>query len=157
VQGSNWDPDSIMHYQFGPGLIKEPEKYRTGLDPAGGLSERDLTWVKTFYPALADKDYTELEPFKSVELEIAAGQQRNFVIEPAATRYYDIRTFGLSDTVIALFEDDGAEPRYITADDDSGEDYNASLNVKLFKNRRYVLRVRLYYSDRAGETAVMIW
>jgi hypothetical protein len=29
--------------------------------------------------------------------------------------------------------------------------------VKLLKGRRYVLRVRLYYEDRAGETAVMMW
>jgi len=34
VQGSNWDPNSIMHYAFEAGLIKEPEQYRAGLFPA---------------------------------------------------------------------------------------------------------------------------
>ena len=29
VQGSNWDPDSIMHYPFPAGLILQPERYRT--------------------------------------------------------------------------------------------------------------------------------
>jgi Astacin (Peptidase family M12A) len=157
VQGSNWDPNSIMHYPFEAGLIKQPEDYRNGLDPAGGLSERDKTWVKTFYPALTADDYRELRAFESVALNIGPGGQSNFVIRPAATRKYDIRTFGASDTVIVLFEDDNGNLRYLAGDDDSGEDYNAQLQVKLLKGRKYVLRVRLYYEDRAGETAVMMW
>ena len=94
---------------------------------------------------------------QSVTLNIGAGGQSNFVIRPDATRKYEIRTFGASDTVIVLFEDDNGELRYLAGDDDSGEDHNASLQVKLLKGRRYVLRVRLYYEDRAGETAVMMW
>jgi hypothetical protein len=90
-------------------------------------------------------------------LNIGPGGQSNFVIRPAATRKYEIRTFGASDTVMVLFEDDNGELRYLAGDDDSGEDYNASLQVKLLKGRRYVLRVRLYYEDRAGETALMMW
>jgi hypothetical protein len=36
VQGSNWDPDSIMHYPFPAGLILQPEQFRTQpLRPAG--------------------------------------------------------------------------------------------------------------------------
>ncbi len=51
VQGSNWDPDSIMHYPFQAGLILEPERFQTQpLRPAGGLSARDLSWVRAFYP-----------------------------------------------------------------------------------------------------------
>jgi hypothetical protein len=157
VQGSNWDPHSIMHYPFEAGLIKDPETYRNGLDPEGGLSERDKAWVRTFYPALTADDYSELRLLESVTLNIGPGGQSNFVIRPAATRKYEIRTFGASDTVMVLFEDDNGELRYLAGDDDSGEDYNAHLQVKLLKGRRYVLRVRLYYEDRAGETAVMMW
>lgn len=124
--------------------------------PAGGLSTKDKQWIKTFYPPLADKDYTELEPFKSVELELAAGQQRNFIIAPNYTRKYTIQTFGASDSVIVLFEQVGDELVYLMGDDDSGEEYNAKLNVKLIQGRKYVLRIRLYYSERAGETAVMM-
>ena len=69
---------------------------------------------------------------------------------------YEIRTFGASDTVIVLFEDDG-ELRYLAGDDDSGQAFNARLQVKLLKGRKYVLRVRLYHENRAGETAVMMW
>lgn len=157
VQGSSWDANSVMHYPFGPGLIKEPAQFRAGLMPLGSLSDRDKTWVKTFYPPLAATDYTELKLLQSVELKIAAGQQRNFTIRPGATRHYNIRTFGDSDTVIVLFEDDSGDLRYRAGDDDSGENFNASLRLKLFKGRKYVLRIRLYYETRSGETAVMMW
>ena len=157
VRGSNWDPNSVMHYPFGSGLIREPAQYLYGLQPAGGLSAWDKQYVKTFYPSTTAADYQVLQPFQSISLNIAPGEQRNFKIEPVATRYYDVRTFGDSDTVLVLFEDVNGELRYRTADDDSGEDRNASLRVKLYKGRKYVLRVRLYYSESAGETAVMLW
>src|SRR5688572_20842219 len=60
VQGSNWDPNSIMHYPFEPGLIVKPEQYQAGLQPAGGLSARDKEWVKTFYPPTSARDENEL-------------------------------------------------------------------------------------------------
>jgi hypothetical protein len=157
VQGSNWDPDSIMHYPFGPGLIKEPSQYRNGLTPAGGLSARDRTWVTTFYPPLAEDEEVELKPFESMKLALSAGQQRNFVIRPDATRYYEMRTFGISDTVMVLFEDDNGELRYQTGDDDSGQDRNAYIRIKLMSDHKYILRIRLYYADRVGETTVMMW
>jgi hypothetical protein len=79
VQGSNWDPDSIMEYPFPAGLI------------------------------------------------------------------------------LVLFERDGGELRYQAGDDDSGEDRNATLQLKLFQGREYVVRVRLYFGQGSGETAVMLW
>jgi hypothetical protein len=157
VQGSEWDPNSVMHYPFEPGLIKEPARFRTGLIPAGGLSERDKTWVRTFYPPLSEDDHEELRPLESAQLAIAAGEQRNFIIRPEATRYYEIRTFGTSDAVMVLFEDVNGEPRYLTVDDDSGENRNDYIRIKLMKGREYILRIRLYYAARASETAVMIW
>ncbi|GAB1543290.1 hypothetical protein NUACC21_59640 [Scytonema sp. NUACC21] len=157
VQGSNWDPDSVMHYPFEPGLIKEPAKYRNGLNPAGGLSERDKTWVKTFYPPLSDSDYVQLKPFESIKLILAPGEQKNFIIQPDSTRYYEIRTFGTSDTVMVLFEDNNGELSYLTGDDDSGEDRNAYIRIKLMTGRKYILRIRLYYASSIGETAVMMW
>lgn len=157
VQGSNWDPNSIMHYPFEAGLINEPVQYRNGLDPAPGLSNRDKTWVKSFYPVLKKNDYINLRPFKSEEIAISAGEQVNYNIKPKETRYYNIQTFGISDTVMVLFEEEDGELRYRTTDDDSGEDYNANIEMKLVKGRNYVLRIRLYYSNRFGETAVMMW
>lgn len=157
VQGSNWDPDSVMHYPFEPGLIKQPEQYAQGLFPRGGLSDRDRAWVRTFYPATDDAQLPELIPSRSEPLAVRDGEQRDFVIRPEATRYYNVRTFGTCDTVIVLFADENGDLKYQTADDDSGEDRNASLRVKLTKGRRYVLRVRLKYSDLATPPAVMMW
>jgi len=58
---------------------------------------------------------------------------------------------------MVLFEDDDGDLRYVTADDDSGEDYNAKIRIRLFKGRHYILRIRLYYSDVPGDTVVMMW
>jgi hypothetical protein len=157
VQGSEWDSNSVMHYPFGPGLIKEPAPFRNGIAPAGGLSVRDKTWVKTFYPPFKDSSFPELKPAESIKLLLAPGKQKNFIISPTATRNYEIRTFGASDTVVVLFEQDGAQLRYLAGDDDGGEDRNAYLKIKLLKDRKYVLRTRLYYAEREDETAVMIW
>lgn len=157
VRGSNWDPNSVMHYPFGPGMIKEPAPYRSGLTPAGGLSSWDREYALTFYPSLTDQDYHELVPMQAASLNLRPGEQKNFVIRPSATRNYTFATFGRSDTVLVLFEDVNGEMRYRTADDDSGEERNATFSARLYKGRRYALRVRLYWADQSGETAVMMW
>jgi hypothetical protein len=156
VQGSTWDPNSIMHYPFEAGLIKEPKKYENGLVPKGGLSERDVSWAKAFYPPLAAR-HPVLEPFTLAALPLGPSEQQNFSIRPAATRKYQFQIFGIADAVMVLFEDDSGDLRYIAGDDDSGEDRNSHLEVKLFKGRNYVLRVRIYYSGASSNAAVMMW
>ncbi|CAH2213850.1 M12 family metallopeptidase [Tepidibacter aestuarii] len=157
IQGSKWDPNSIMHYPFGPGLIISPEQYKNGIYPKPGLSEHDKEWVRKFYPPLDDNDLEELPPFASSKLMLNPGEQKNFIIKPSETRKYNIATFGKSDSVIILLEKNDNGELYIAGDDDSGEDYNASMNLKLYRGKKYILRVRLYYRQRAGETAVMYW
>lgn len=157
VVGSDWDPNSIMHYPFDAGLIKEPQQFRGGLEPAGGLSPGDITWAKTFYPAQDESKFPKLELRRSVDLDIEAGMQKDFIIVPPETRKYTIQTFGLSDTVMTLFEEIDGKLIFRQGDDDSGEDYNAKISGKLYKKRKYVLRIRLFYSERRGETAVMLW
>lgn len=156
VQGSEWDPNSIMHYPFERNLIREPAQFRNGLQPAGGLSARDKTWVKTFYPPISQPTDV-LTPAQSMPLSLTPGQQRDFKVQPTATRDYNFGTFGTSDTVMVLFEEVSGELRYLKGDDDSGEDRNASFRVRLREGRKYVLRIRLYYATIAGETAVMMW
>lgn len=157
VQGSSWDPHSIMHYPFPAGLILQPAEFRNGLAPDPGLSMRDKEWVKKFYPPLHEDDYEALRPLRIVRLDIEPGEQLNFVIKPTVSRNYTINTFGISDTVMVLFEDDGGELRYVAGDDDSGLSTNARIRTKLYRGRRYVLRIRLYYKELAGQTAVMMW
>ena len=158
VEGSSWDPNSIMHYSFAAGLIREPAQYRNGLRPAGGLSAKDVEQVKRFYPPLdPGGGDAVLRPFRSESLSLAPGEQKNFVITPTATRQYTIQTFGQSDTVMVLFEDQNGNLKYVKGDDDSGTDRNARIDVRLYQGRRYILRIRMYLNWAGGETAVMLW
>jgi hypothetical protein len=78
------------------------------------------------------------------------------VIKPRVSRTYNLRTFGLSDTVMVLFE--GVEhPRFLAADDDSGTNLNSSISVRLFADRKYLLRLRLYWDQEAGQAALLMW
>ncbi len=155
VQGSAWDPDSIMEYEFGPGLIDEPETYDVhGLVPPGNLSPADKEWVVKWYPGGAPRP-TALEPFQSVAVDLTAGQQIDVLIQPTESRKYTIDTKGASDTLLVLFEQVDGGPRYLSADDDSGEDRNASITYKLFKGRTYIVRLRLYYPGQSGTTSLM--
>ncbi len=156
VEGSQWDPDSVMEYWFPAGLINEPAQYREGLNPAGGLSDVDKDWVRHWYPPHAPATPT-LQPFQSVPLSLASGGQADFTIEPPASRRYQLATFGTADTVLVLFEDVDGQPRYLRGDDDSGVDRNARISIKLFEGRRYIARVRLYWAGESGQTAIMYW
>src|SRR4051812_2677218 len=131
VQGSAWDPDSIMEYEFEPGLIAEPKQYETGgLVPPGTLSAADKQWALKWYPALKPA-LTMLQPFKPAVVNLAAGQQVDFAIKPTSSRKYTIETKGASDALLVLFEDIGGTPRFLSGDDDSGEERQASITYKL--------------------------
>lgn len=159
VQGTEWDKDSVMHYPFEAGLIKVPVQYQTQpLVPAGGLSARDHSYVKQLYPGQgAVSGFPELKLMESRPLKIAAGQQVDLRLLPTRSRAYEIQTFGISDVVLVLFEEVGEQMKYLGGDDDSGENRNAYLKLRLARGKKYVLRLRLYYADHAGETAVMWW
>jgi hypothetical protein len=156
VQGSTWDPDSIMRYAVEAGLIIRPEQYQDGLTPEPGLSETDREQVRSFYPPTTPS-FTELKPFELQRLSIAPGQQKDFSIAPTSTRSYTIQTFGSTDVVMVLFEEENGDYRYVAGDDDSGWNRNARLSQRLYSGRRYVLRIRMYYEWASGESAVMMW
>jgi hypothetical protein len=156
VQGSAWDPDSIMEYEFEPGLIDEPEQYDVnGLTPPGKLSNADKQWALKWYPPLAAALPT-LDPFQLTAADLAAGQQLDFAIKPTETRKYRIETKGATDTLLVLFEDVNGVPRMLAGDDDSGEDRNASIVYRLFSGRNYIARLRLYYPGQSGKTSLLI-
>ena len=156
VDGSTWDADSIMEYAFPRGLIVEPAAYSEGIDPPGTISPVDADWAKRWYPGDAPAERS-LQPLTSVDVDLGAGEQADFVLRPPSTRRYTIGTFGASDTLLVLFEDVDGTPRYLAADDDSGTDRNASIVYRLRRDRTYHARVRLYYPGTSGRTAVMYW
>ncbi|MBP2473032.1 hypothetical protein JOF53_001904 [Crossiella equi] len=157
VTGSAWDPDSIMQYSFGPGLIRQPAQYAAGLRPPGVLSPVDKEFMVKWYPPPATAEPPVLEPLKTVQLDLAAGQQVDFLLTPPATRKYQIGTFGGCDAVLVLFEEVDGQPVYLAGDDDSGTDLNALIEAKLLQGRRYLVRLRLYYSWSSGGVGLMYW
>jgi Matrixin len=156
VGGSDWDPNSVMHYSFAGGLIDRPVQYRTGLSPALGLSDRDKEVIRRFYPA-PGPTLPQLKPFQSERLAIMPGDQKDFAVIPDHSRNYTFSTFGRTDTVMVLFEDVNGDPVYVKGDDDSGFNRNARFSVRLVRGRTYKLRIRLYYAWAEGDTVVMMW
>ena len=114
-------------------------------------------------PAAGRRGPTVAEPVRLAGAQPAAGEQLDYTVVPPATREYTFQTFGAADTVLVLFEDvttgpaEGRGLRYRVGDDDSATDRNATFRVKLFKGKRYVVRVRLYWSWATGESALMYW
>jgi hypothetical protein len=157
VEGSQWDPNSIMQYSFGPGLIVEPAEFRNGLNPADGLSETDIAEVKKFYPPTDPKRYRKLSPFELEFLSVGPGEQKDFLIEPDRSEEFTIQTFGRSDSVMVLFEDVNGEYVFMAGDDDSGTSTNAKITTRLVSGRKYLLRIRLYANWAIGDTAIMMW
>ncbi|MFE9446551.1 M12 family metallopeptidase [Streptomyces sp. NPDC006602] len=157
VNGSVWDPQSIMEYPFEAGLILEPEQYRAGIDPPGTLSAADKEYVLRWYPPGEPRRAPALVPFRSAPLGLGPGEQADFVVEPPETREYTVGTFGDSDALVVLFEERDGEPRYLAGEDDGGTPRNATIKARLVKGRRYFVRVRLYSGWGSGETAVMCW
>lgn len=156
VEGSSWDPESIMEYEFGPGLILEPAEFQQGIQPPGTISGLDKRWMQSWYPA-AGPEPEGLQPFTSVLLPSEPRGQADFGIAPPASRNYKAGTFGMADTVLVLFEDVDGKLRFVAGDDDSGEERNAQIEAKLFQGRRYVLRIRVNWIGQAGQAAVMYW
>ncbi|MFF1306310.1 M12 family metallopeptidase [Streptomyces sp. NPDC058307] len=157
VNGSVWDPQSIMEYPFEAGLVLEPEQFRAGLNPPGTLSAADKEYVLRWYPPAEPTRPPALAPFRSAPLGLGPGEQADFTVEPPETREYTVGTFGDGDTVVVVFEERGGEPRYLTGRDDGGTPHNATIRARLVKGRRYFVRVRLYSAWGSGETAVMCW
>lgn len=158
VKGTNWDPDSVMEYQFGPGLIDAPAAFKaSGLFPKGGLSPDDVRWVRESYPAVAAAKIPVLQVGLSQLLQLTAGETRVFAFKPTRTRSYNVGTFGSSDTVMVLFEVTDQGNVEIAGNDDSGTDLNAKVKMRLQKGRNYQVGVRLYHTDAAAETALLVW
>lgn len=157
VEGSEWDPDSIMHYPFAGRLIAAPPPYpTTGISPPGTLSPADITWARAWYPP-TEGDPPLLAPLTAAPLHLEPFAQADFLLDPPGTREYTIQTLGHADTVLTLFEEVGGEPRFVAGDDDGGQDRNAQIVAKLFAGRRYIVRTRLYYASASGGTTVIYW
>lgn len=157
IQGSELDEDSIMMYPMPGSWIIAPPELTDGIDPKPGLSARDKEWVKKFYPPLSKDDIVDLELFKSASITIEPEEQVNFSFSPTATRDYEIRTFGVMDTVMVLYELNNGNEIFLAGDDDSGTELNSYIKIKMVKDRDYLIRVRLYSKSSTGNTSIMVF
>ena len=154
VQGSKWDPDSIMHYPFGAGLINSPEGYENGIYPKPGLSEGDKEWVRHYYGRSKER---VLRVDKPIELKLSGGEQINFRFTPKASGEYMFNTFGAdADTLITVFEN-GDPPKFIEGDDNSGDDMHALVILTLKKDVEYLIRLRLYWQDADKTVSFVVY
>ncbi len=156
VKGSNWDADSIMEYQFGPGLIKEPESYKDGIFPPGSLSSSDIEGVKNFYPKIGAA-FEKLQPMVSAIIKIKNGDQANFLFKAPFTKKYTFQTFGEMDTVMVISEKLKKEKHYLSGDDDSGFSRNTKIQLPLVKSREYVVNIRVMYAGEADSGGVIVF
>jgi hypothetical protein len=155
VQGSEWDPASIMEYPFPAGLIATPKPYdTTGIGQNVDLSTNDKDWVKRWYPAVVAPAPISVMQFE--RLESAPGSQTDFAFAPDATRKYRIQTVGDGDCLLVVFEVRDGEPRHFVAQDDSGIDENLSIRVKMVKGRNYILRVRVNFTNSLQGVGLLI-
>lgn len=141
VQGSAWDPDSIMHYPFRAGLIVRPEKFRGGIQPAPGLSPLDISRTREFYPGIdvfPTRLMTRGTSFHLTPYELKLTNEFRFVTPMQAGECFHIFTEGSADTVLVIQDEAGQQ---IAADDDSGLDKNAAF--KTWSRRAMDLHVLL--------------
>lgn len=156
VTGTDWDPNSIMHYPFEAGLISQPAKYATGLNPAGGLSANDKAWIKKTYPASPGAAKV-LQAFSAAPIAAASGGQAEFAFKPTRSRRYRMRTFGNLDVVMVLARIDGSTETYLAGADDSGEDRNSEIEMRLDRGSTYSIRLRVLYREPESDCAIMVW
>lgn len=156
VKGTDWDPDSVMEYEFGPGLIRKPAVYlTTGLKPKGGLSPFDIKWMRESYPAPA-AGTPLLQEGVAHPLQLANGQSAVFEFRPSQSRSYRIETTGASDTVLVLFELTPGGKLQLGADDDGGEDRNAGITAQLKAGGAYQVGVRMFHAGAGVQTMLRI-
>ncbi len=146
VDGSNWDPLSIMHYPIARGLILAPKPWDVQDTPNNtALSADDIAWVRKFYPPGAIPTPIDIFDLKPVSREIAA--QTDFLFEPPASRKYAVQLVGQADCKMVIFREVDGEPLGIAAADDSGTPASARIEQPFMQGDRYIIRIRTHYVE----------
>ena len=155
IDGSPWDPKSIMEYPFEAKLILAPPPYnKDGIQPNYDLSDLDRAWVLRFYPSLPGA--TPIHVMDLKRLDPTSGAQSDFVFVPEMTRDYSVRTVGKSDSKIVVFVERDGSPRHQAAADDSGSPDNAEVVTRMVKGERYIIRVRTHFAAAPGGLGLLI-
>lgn len=155
VQGSAWDPKSIMEYQFNPGLVINPKPYDQGIFPPGILSANDIQGVISLYPVVGQAN-AAIQSNQPLAITADSGAQQDFEFVPQVTRKYTFETQGNLDTVMVVWEKDGSEKHYLTGDDDTGTDANAKITLPLVQGRTYLVNIKVVYAPSPSNGSLTI-
>ena len=155
VEGSSWDPNSIMHYPFGPGLIVRPESYRGGIQPELGLSATDVARAKSFYPG----DVVAFERLLPRGATVTLGawdfdrtSEFKFICPAVRGECFRVMTEGGADTTLILQDQSGNQ---LAADDDSGFSRNALVKHWSRSLGDYVLLLRVVWAGPDREVRIV--
>lgn len=157
VFSSKWDPDSIMQYEFGPGLVLQPEAYRNGIYPPGVLSTTDIKGVTSFYPPIKATAITPLQLLVSEPIKAIAGEQSDYLFTAPTTRKYTFQIVGAMDAVMVVSEKLKNEQHYLAGDDDSGVNKNATITLPLAKERDYLIQIRVMFAENEKSGALIVY
>jgi hypothetical protein len=155
VQGTDWDPKSIMEYEFGAGLVLKPAAYVNGIFPPGTLSQKDIDTVKSFYPVIKPSLQTKLDINKVARIKAGSGGQDDFIFTAPLTKKYTFQTTGNLDTVMVISEIGKTENHYMAGDDDSGYENNAKIILPLVKGRKYLVNVKVTYAPEKPNGSIV--
>ncbi|MET0179571.1 MAG: M12 family metallopeptidase [Novosphingobium sp.] len=156
VEGSEWDPNSIMHYPFKPGMIIAPPPFDTKGTPENlELNANDRAWMARFYSPARPAAPLSTGQLAAISPEVSA--QTDFVIEPQQTRAYRFQAVGEADVKLAILEEDGDDPTLTLAvADDSGLSANAAVTHVLEAGKRYRLCARTHFAAQDGGAHVVV-
>lgn len=156
VEGSTWDPTSIMHYPFKPGLIKAPPPYdHDGTPENVHLAANDEAWMRRFYPsdgAAPAIELGELAPVSPITAD-----QTDYTFVPAESREYWVQAVGEADLKIAIADqnEDGLF-RILKVADDSASPSNASITRRLEAGRSYRISARTHYAGHLRGASILV-
>jgi hypothetical protein len=89
----------------------------------------------------------ELRPGNWVFGNLSGGETHFYSFRPAAAGALIVETSGDIDTILKVYE---ASQGYITWDDDSGEGYNARLEISVEAGKKYLFRLGCYNVKEGG-------
>ena len=156
INGTEFDPNSIMLYAFPDDWTKNPG----GTHENGELSSLDKAFVASarMYPGKQAPavEAVDLPILRGTSAEIAKpGQEGLFKFEVKKAGQYVISTSGEADLFMTLFGPNSMTKK-IAEDDDSGIDTNPEISVKL-QPGKYYARVRHYSPTATGAYEIRVF
>lgn len=158
VEGSSWDPHSVMHYGFDASMIEAPPPYDDeGIPPNFEPSDTDRAWAARFYPPISAEDIKPIEIGEKALLAATPSEQVDFVFTPNETRQYRLQSSGNTDRRIAIgrLREDGSS-EVIEVADDSGTDDSAQIVRQLVAGETYRISARTHFAQKGEKAKIVI-